>query len=395
MWRVSPWRQSVDWCENLRIKELVDWTDDVHEYHKEISKDGESLASSIMDYPASTESISAWYVRRVQQIDERSGRCDYALQLAILATEKGVPNLETTIEDLTTFNDIVYKLLPLVQDANSNDAAESFSLSRYGQMTDEEILQILLSKVTPKSVVTRIMDLVLPFLNRLFRRYVIRDDANSPLSLLYSYIRQQCKEDFEICTCIIEGSKPTMSASERVITSNRDLAQVALDCLYDCEITSGSIKDACWKQYWRIYESLPDFEAMGLKGGDYDTLQDQINHLENHIVAGETFAYYGIPIDLRTLREASSSVLLQRRLLTQLTHCGYSDTATDFSNGDQAQSGLNSLNASRFENLDVWYALLDDIFEKLKGESKILKDIEQQEIYFQFLKGALSEGSKS
>ncbi|CAG8843847.1 28325_t:CDS:1, partial [Racocetra persica] len=190
------------------------------------------------------------------KIDNSSGQVDKALSLVSYGIKKNVKNLETLEEDLHMLSQLVYECYP-----SSNDKI-IMTLNEFEALTEEEIIQTFLRQTDETRIVNDVKLYIIPFLKLLPERRARKaelidknDKYLHPMDLLYKYILDLSSSHLDWCCLLFEASKPTITSEERVITSDEDLANVALSCLY------GNTNTDDLNIQTRIFECLPTLDS--------------------------------------------------------------------------------------------------------------------------------------
>ncbi|CAG8678878.1 19269_t:CDS:2, partial [Dentiscutata erythropus] len=393
LWHQEPWRV-YDWVENPILKKQI-----LQEEPEEWDFDGILMKS--VPYPASSSYITQWYVDRAHKIDSSSGQVDKALSLVRYGIKKNVKNLETLEEDLHMLSQLVYNCYP-----SSNDRI-TMTLDEFESLTEEEIIKTFLRQTDETRIVNDVRLYIIPFLKLLPERRARKaefSDKNDkkylhPTDLLYKYILDLSSSHLDWCCLFFEASKPTLTAEERVITSDEDLAKVVLACLYG----NTSIDDLNIQT--RIFECLPTLDSdssetnvthsdsgvdinllqtytphdflLIFKTKDKKQLQKIINSLEIHINAAKILARYNNTISLRWFLQSAKNYTMQKQLCIQLTRRVSNDSEID---------------GEHFENDNEWIQLLEEM-KMLQGDGKgVLGEISIEGIYEYFISGLLSCG---
>ncbi|CAG8579002.1 9234_t:CDS:2, partial [Dentiscutata heterogama] len=330
LWHQEPWRV-YDWVENPILKKQI-----LQEEPEEWDFDGILMKS--VPYPASSSYITQWYVDRAHKIDSSSGQVDKALSLVRYGIKKNVKNLETLEEDLHMLSQLVYNCYP-----SSNDKI-TMTLDEFESLTEDEIIKTFLRQTDEKRIVNDVRVYIIPFLKLLPERRARKaefSDKNDkylhPTDLLYKYILDLSSSHLDWCCLLFEASKPTLTAEERVITSDEDLA----------------------------------------KTKDKKQLRKIINSLEIHINAAKILARYNNTISLRWFLQSTKNYAMQKQLCIQLTRKASNDSEID---------------GEHFENDNEWIQLLEEM-KMLQGDGKgVLGEISIEGIYEDFISGLLSCG---
>jgi hypothetical protein len=356
--------------ETVPPEDFLDLLPGCHEDSGQSEPSTEASSSSEADHPALTaDQISAWYKDRVDRIDRLSGSVSSALSLVQHGASKGVPGLESLGEELTLLAKLVYDA-PLPPSTSLSPADNDWTLSRWRAASETEIIGAYLAYSTPDSIVSDVKNLVLPFLSVLESKRE-REGRSDMLvdRLLYDYILQISAHRLDLVASLVEASKPTLSASRRIVKSDQDLARLALACLY------GNTSLDSWEDMGHIFESLPAFRDTssegqqdhaiarfvtrgstpdanaifaGLASFSEQALSRALDTLDVHLEAGEIFARWDVPVPLHWFLLSADDRESQRSWATKMA---------------RREVGHGSV----FESDDEWLALMDAMV-RLSGE---------------------------
>ena len=393
----SPWRATADWVESEEVKTTLIQLGLMED---ETSDDDTSGLLS-KDGPLSGEDLTAWYKDRVEKILSMTGNADAALALVQHGISFGLLGLDELGEDLTLVSRLVY-------DSPKPLDGQPVSISQWRSLDPQAIIRLYLSQSTPESIVTDIRRLVLPYLFVLELRSerIGKPDSELARRLLYDYIM---RTELSMVGSIFEASKPTMVASQRLVSSDEDLARLALACLYG----SGSLDE--WANMSRIFECLPawNFSTNEEEEDEADTtvaslsafltpsashppasasdlfvffkplparsLSRALDILDVHLESGEILARWGVPVPLRWFLQSAHDEAQQRAWATKMAR--------------QVNAPMGDLDSE-----DIWLSLLEDMSKLSKsGESdtnSAFGALSNSEVKRIFFRGLLSTGSE-
>ncbi|KZS95944.1 hypothetical protein SISNIDRAFT_438503 [Sistotremastrum niveocremeum HHB9708] len=388
----KPWREVLDWVESETVQRATQLP--AYLPTEETPTDTSELAK-----PLSGEQLSAWYKKRVEDTETTCGMIGHCLALIQHGASQNVPDLDQLGEDLNLLARLVY-------DAPQPDAKlvpPNWTLAAWRQLEPLDVIRAYLAYATPENFATCIRRLVMPYLFVLESRKERQQqpDPELPKRLLYQYILQA---PLETVAVILDASKPTLPAAQRLIKDDQDIARLALACLYGSNSTSE------WSTMSRIFECLPvwsdsyegDEDAADTtlaSLGDFVTpstagvttsptdllifftplpemaLSRALDILDVHLESGEIFARWGVPAPLRWFLQSYNDVKEQRAWATRMVR----------------RSGPELP-----ENLDEWRDLLDDMLKLLKGGDGPLKgafgSLSREEVTQIFFGGVLASG---
>ncbi|KAK0506297.1 Sec39-domain-containing protein [Armillaria luteobubalina] len=233
----------------------------------ESSPHGPQECSNLM----TLEELSDWYSNRVDTIISSTGMVDIALAVVQHGASQGVPSLDELGEELSFLTRLVY-------DAPIGDSPGDWTLSNWRSMDSRAVIRTYLSHSTPETIATDILHLVMPYLYVLESRAerAGNPDPHIHKNLLYDYI---LTASLDAVAAIFEGSKPTISTSQRIIKDDEDMARLALACLY------GSVSLDEWPTMSRIFECLPAWDLSKYEDIDDDAANTTIASLGDFVTA--------------------------------------------------------------------------------------------------------------
>ncbi|KDQ63402.1 hypothetical protein JAAARDRAFT_377592 [Jaapia argillacea MUCL 33604] len=272
---VQPWREEPDWVESLDVQVALD----VSQVPPTLDLTQLTLPDGYTPHldPLSSSALTSWYENRVDTIISSSGMVDVALALMQHGAAKGIPGLDELGEDLSLLSRLVY-------DAPSSDNEipdDDWSLSRWRSMDPSAVIRSYLAHSQPATIVQDIRTLVMPYLFVLESRAerAGTPDPSLPNRLLYDYV---LSSSLEIVLALIDASKPTLPAAQRLIKDDEDLARLALACLY------GSDRLDAWPTMSSIFECLPAWSGSREDGDEGDAADTTIASLGAYVVPTTT-----------------------------------------------------------------------------------------------------------
>lgn len=353
--------------------------------------------------PLSADELATWYKNRVNKIIQSSGMVDVALALIQHGASQGIPSLDELGEELSLLSRLVYDT------PHADEVSDDWTLARWYTMDPSAVVRAYLANSTPESLPRDIVRLVLPYLYVLEARAerTGTPDPDLPNRLLYDYVLTL---PLDLAVSIFEASKPTLSAPQRIIKNDEDLARVALACLYG----SSSLNE--WSTMSRIFECLPAWDYPRDEDNDEDaadttiaslgtfvtpttahshvsptelmtffkplqvaSLSRALDILDVHLEAGEILSRWSVPASLKWFLQSNGDVKEQRAWANRMAR--------------RAGGTHDQLNT-----MEDWDWLLEDML-KLTGKSETgIKNafglLTEGEIMRIFLSGLLSTGSK-
>ncbi|KAJ3237557.1 hypothetical protein HDU81_009253 [Chytriomyces hyalinus] len=390
-WTVWPWRKS-DWTEtNTSFLELVREVD--HDEGNAQMSLFNSLRGEAVEFPASTEFISQWYLNMALRIENETCETSSALALLKKASSEAfrVPGVEGLMSELTTLSDIL---------SHHADKVGKLSLNEIWNMPVEEVLRMMLDPVKdqPDQFCARLQTSVIPFLKR-------RSDSSSLLleegtSVLDEYILELASEHIWTCARVLYASRVQLPGHEQLLHKTPvALAKLILDCAYKATPTQDSLD-----VLHRLRQSLPqlsdleknvaqttskphtaedgwedDFDVEPEPKSVTETVQTssleelvkRIALFEAHLEAMELLQKYGITATLEYMTSTDFESVTSKRLLVIR----------------MARSLLPKQDETNDED---WAVLANDLAYMLNLE--LFKGLDSRAIMKEYLKGILQDG---
>jgi len=368
----NPWRTTPDWVESDNIKAVIQWEDDVPENVEPF------VNIRVNEYPASTETITQWYINRVHSIEKNTGLVCNALNLVQLGINKNVPNLETLHEDLITLSSLVYDCFT-VNGSNSVD----IDLETLEKLNEQETINLFMKETKSKRVVSDIRYYVIPYLERLVQRWRRNDFYHNPIDLLSNYIRKIAEDHIEWCCLIMEASHPVIPIDQRLIKDDILLSHLIVDCSY-------LNKEENNLQYIRrMFNCIPALDSEMYQDmnealqQELEDLDETIDRFDDHLASLELLEKYDICLPLSWFNEAAENSDMQRSLLLKLTR----KVSTDV---DLSKITISEINNPKNKKYQEWETLWDDILTL--REYGALDDVPITEIQADFVSALLNGG---
>lgn len=397
----TPWRTTADWTESAEVQHALRSARILVIHSSEI--EGEDNSNHLHPSALTAEEILSWYTTRVEAILKISGMVDVALSLVQHGISQGISGLDEVGEDLTLISRMVYD----TRDPDGQSIVP-MSISAWRSMDPPSAIKRYLASSTPETIVADIRRLVMPYLFVLEARCerAGKPDPGLIKRLLYGYVLDA---SLEMDAAIFEASKPTLVASQRLVSVDEDLARLALARLYG----SSSVDE--WSTMSRVFECLPawNLEADADSGDEADTtitslgaflapttsrpqctpsdllvffsplpvtsLSRALDILDVHLESGEILAKWNAPATLRFLLQSVHDEAQQRAWATRMVR--------------QAASLTDEL-----QNEDDWLSLLEDMLKLARPGSDFTYSafgaLSKDDIRRIFFSGILSSGSK-
>ena len=271
----QPWRAEPDWSE-------------LPPYVQQQPQE----TPSVQARPRTASAVREWYLARVSA-HVAAGFIDEALSLIQHgAAARNVTGLEETGEDVSLLARLVHDRPP----PPTLDEDRPWTLERWRRLEPNEVIEAYTATCTPQDLAQTIKSLVMPYLHvlqarterRRQRRRSFRttqgsleddeaDDGatpeNSPTEHLYDYIlslpprspprsgpgRPAAPSGLELFLAVVEASIPTLPPSRRLVSSDSDLARLAIAALYGAGSAGATNRAAVVMS--RVFECLPAFES--------------------------------------------------------------------------------------------------------------------------------------
>lgn len=368
--------------------------------------------------PVSPEALSSYYANRITKI-ANLGLVAESLSLVQHCASHGIPGLDALGEELSLLHKLAHDR------PGSAETDEEFTLARWREMSNEEVVYAYLAYSTPATVTRDIRRLVMPFLYLRESRMEKLGTPDPTLATkeLYNYVLHLASSPpprapaagknkaLGLLVAIFEGSKPTLAKSTRIIKNDEDLARLALASLYGCK----DIASDAFVAMGAIFECLPAFEGAdpAAEGAPPTTLFDlfpssssptahslfaalqsfpasslsaALDALDLHLATAETFSRYSLPIPLAWFLTSHADSKSQRAWATRMARTASSG------------GGARGEEGEGFESEDEWVALMEDMVGLCdEGDEGIMKKafwlLDREEVLRIFFAGLLASGS--
>lgn len=175
----------------------------------------------------SLEELTLWYKNRARDIDSSTGLLDNCICLIDIACRKGISEVEQFREDLSYLHQIIYS------DEFGSEICFSLSLVGWEKLPDYDKFNIMLEGVKAETVVTRLHDKAIPFMQR---RYSETTNHNEE-SFLVKWLKEiAAKSDMDLCSKVIEEGCTDLY-TVCFFKDEVEVVDCALQCLYLCKVT--------------------------------------------------------------------------------------------------------------------------------------------------------------
>jgi hypothetical protein len=222
----------------------------------------------------SSEELAAWYKSRARDIDSTTGLLDNCICLIDIACRKGISELEQFHEDLSYLHQIIYS------DEIGGEICFSLSLAGWEHLSDYEKFKIMLEGVKADTVVRRLHEKAIPFMQK---RFLGTNNQNVE-SFLVKWLKEMAaKSDMDLCSKVIdEGCIDLYTVC--FFKDDVEAVDCALQCLYLCKVTDK------WNVMATMLSKLPKIND---KAGE--DIQRRLKRAEGHIEAGRLLEFYQVP----------------------------------------------------------------------------------------------------
>uniref|UniRef100_A0A1J3GWA6 MAG2-interacting protein 2 n=1 Tax=Noccaea caerulescens TaxID=107243 RepID=A0A1J3GWA6_NOCCA len=222
----------------------------------------------------SSEDLAAWYKNRARDIDSSTGLLDNCICLIDIACRRGISELEQFHEDLSYLHQIIYS------DEFGGEICLSLSLVGWERLSDYEKFKILLEGVKVETVVRRLHDKAVPFMQKMYSG----TNNHNEESFLVKWLKENAaNSDMDLCSKVIEeGCMDLYTVS--FFKDEAEVVDCALQCLYLCKVTDK------WNVMATMLSKLPTIHD--IHGED---IQKKLRLAEGHIEAGRLLELYQVP----------------------------------------------------------------------------------------------------
>ncbi|CAN7080553.1 unnamed protein product [Brassica oleracea var. botrytis] len=234
----------------------------------------------------SLEELTSWYKNRARDIDSSTGLLDNCICLIDIACRKGISELEQFREDLSYLHQIIYS------DEFGGEICFSLSLVGWEKLPDYEKFKIMLEGVKAETVVSRLHDKAIPFMQK---RYSGTAKHNEE-SFLVKWLKEiAAKSDMDLCSKVIEEGCTDLY-TVCLFKDEVEVVDCALQCLYMCKVTDK------WNVMATMLSKLPKIQD--IPGGE--DIQKRLKLAEGHIEAGRLLELYQVPKPINYFLEVHS-----------------------------------------------------------------------------------------
>ncbi|CAN8252182.1 unnamed protein product [Cochlearia groenlandica] len=219
----------------------------------------------------SSEELASWYKNRAKDIDSSTGLIDNCICLVDIACRKGISELEIFHEDLSYLHQIIYS------EEFGGEVCFSFSLVGWEQLSDYEKFKMMLEGVKVETVVRRLHDKAIPFMQS-------RDSKTNDESFLVKWLKEMAeKSDVDLCSKVIEEGCTDLHTG-CFFKDEVEVVDCVLQFLYLCKVTDK------WNVMATMLSKLPKIHD--IHGED---IQRRLKLAEGHVEAGRLLELYQVP----------------------------------------------------------------------------------------------------
>ncbi|CAN7101395.1 unnamed protein product [Brassica rapa subsp. narinosa] len=223
----------------------------------------------------SLEELTLWYKNRARDIDSSTGLLDNCICLIDIACRKGISQLEQFHEDLSYLHQIIYS------DEFGGEICFSLSLVGWEKLPDYEKFKIMLEGVKAETVLSRLHDKAIPFMQKRYSGTTNHDEE----SFLVKWLKEiAAKSDMDLCSKVIEEGCTDLY-TVCFFKDEVEAVDCALQCLYMCKVTDK------WNVMATMLSKLPKIHD--INGGE--DIQKRLKLAEGHIEAGRLLELYQVP----------------------------------------------------------------------------------------------------
>jgi len=242
----KQWRTDSEWVLRPDVRSVLHTLDFIQETG--VDNPVTPSHAQIQYHPLSLLELEDWYKDRVMRIMTSTGLVDVALATIQHGTALAVTGLDELAEELSLFSRLIYDT------TQSEDVDDEWTFSQWQRLLPGEVVSAYLSHTTSANVAQDIRHLVMPYLFVLESRAerAGKPDPELPTRLLYQYV---LSSPLHILASIMEASKPTLPAAQRLIRNDEDMARLALASLY------GSESRGAWPTMSQVFECLPAWDV--------------------------------------------------------------------------------------------------------------------------------------
>lgn len=175
----------------------------------------------------SVAELCDWYRNRARDIDCLSGQLENCLAMIELACQKGIVELQPFFDDIKYLYQVVYsdKLNGLIM-----------NLVTWEDLPDFEKFKIILKGAKEETVVQRLEENAIPFMNKRLRLISLSDKQEQ--SYLIRWLKEvAAQNELSICLAVIEngcGESPICGLFKDL----SEMIETAVHCIYVCSATN-------------------------------------------------------------------------------------------------------------------------------------------------------------
>ncbi|XP_077221855.1 MAG2-interacting protein 2-like [Tasmannia lanceolata] len=199
----------------------------------------------------SVAELSLWYKNRARDIDSLSGLLDNCLSMVEIACQKGIVELERYYEDISYLSQLIYS------DVCDEEMNFSMSLAAWEQLSDYEKFKMMLKGVNEETIVTRLREKTIPFMQNRSSKDQMMEDQSSTDSFLVRWLKEiAAVNKLDICLKVIEDGCGNFQI-DGIFKDEVEAIEIALYCIYACTLTDK------WNTMASILSKLPPITLRG------------------------------------------------------------------------------------------------------------------------------------
>ncbi|XP_077245639.1 MAG2-interacting protein 2-like isoform X2 [Tasmannia lanceolata] len=244
-----------DWVECEEMITFLDRTSKNNESNVQVRTELIMKHNPGFVWPAVAE-LSLWYQNRARDIDSLSGLLDNCLSMVEIACQKGIVELERYREDISYLSQLIYS------DICDEEISFSMSLVAWEQLSDYEKFKMMLKGVNEETVVIRLREKAIPFMqNRSSKDQMREDQISEDIKHSDSFLVRWLKEiaalnKLDICLKVIEDGCGNFQL-DGIFKDEVEAIEIALYCIYACTLTDR------WNAMASILSKLPQIALRG------------------------------------------------------------------------------------------------------------------------------------
>ena len=256
--------------------------------------------------------VATWLLRRVREIDARSGQLHHALSLirlglARLPSAAPGTSLRAAVAKLEILRSEAAELHRLVYACGVS--GEQTSLSLWETMPLQGRLELVLADCSPQTVVVCVQQRLVPMMRAIAEpvaEEMVPASTGFPIKAPDVFITKHELHCYELLQAWLEAtssrpgglrlavplvvaSRPSLDRDARPIRRLENIFHLALGCVY----AAPDREQWVWELVDQVYSSLPARSSSRRSSTELDRLQVLADQMEAHLTAAELLAKYG------------------------------------------------------------------------------------------------------